>query len=90
VDSCVNRDVGFLPLSGLGADDTWAREKHFTISRWAELPTNEEHKHMAKTIPMKEVDRSAVTGRFVTGKYAESHPRTTEHEHVPISNPKKK
>jgi hypothetical protein len=45
---------------------------------------------MAKTIPTKPVDRSAVTGRFVTPRYAETHPRTTEHEHVPISNPKKK
>ncbi len=44
---------------------------------------------MAKTIPTKPVDRSAVTGRFVTGRYAQQHPRTTEHERVPISNPKK-
>jgi hypothetical protein len=45
--------------------------------------------HMAKRIPMKEVDRSSITGRFVTERYAEKHPNTTEHEHVPISNPKK-
>jgi hypothetical protein len=38
---------------------------------------------------MKEVDRSSITGRFVTERYAENHPNTTEHEHVPISNPKK-
>jgi hypothetical protein len=44
---------------------------------------------MAKTIPTKPVDRSAVTGRFVTETYANKHPRTTEHERVPISNPKK-
>lgn len=44
---------------------------------------------MAKRIPMKEVDRSSITGRFVTERYAENHPKTTEHEHVPISNPKK-
>jgi hypothetical protein len=44
---------------------------------------------MAKTIPMKIVDRSAVTGRFVAERYAETHPRTTEREHVPVSNPKK-
>lgn len=44
---------------------------------------------MAKTIPMKVVDRSSVTGRFVTERYADNHPRTTEREHVPVSNPKK-
>jgi len=44
---------------------------------------------MAKTIPTKPVDRSSITGRFVTPGYAERHPRTTEHERVPISNPKK-
>lgn len=44
---------------------------------------------MAKTIPMKIIDRSAVTGRFVTERYAETHPRTTEREHVPVNNPKK-
>ncbi len=27
------------------------------------------------------VNRSAVTGKFVTDKYASSHPRTTETEH---------
>jgi hypothetical protein len=44
---------------------------------------------MAKTIPMKVVDRSSITGRFVTERYADNHPRTTEREHVPIHNPKK-
>jgi hypothetical protein len=44
---------------------------------------------MAKTIPTKVVYRSAVSGEFVTPRYAENHPRTTEREHVPISNPKK-
>jgi hypothetical protein len=44
---------------------------------------------MSKTIPMKPVDRNSVDGRFVTPKYAEKHPRTTEHERVPVSNPKK-
>ena len=44
---------------------------------------------MAKTIPRKVVDRSSVTGRFVTEKYADNHPRTTEREHVPVNNPKK-
>jgi len=46
--------------------------------------------NMAKTIRTKPVDRSAITGRFVTGTYADKHPRTTEHEHVPVHNPKKK
>jgi hypothetical protein len=44
---------------------------------------------MAKTIPEKVIDRSSVTGRFVTERYADNHPRTTEREHVPIHNPKK-
>jgi hypothetical protein len=44
---------------------------------------------MAKTIPTKVIDRSAVTGRFVTERYADKHPHTTEREHVPIHNPKK-
>jgi hypothetical protein len=44
---------------------------------------------MAKTIPTKPIDRSAITGRFVTERYAEMHPNTTEHERVPVSNPKK-
>ena len=44
---------------------------------------------MAKTIPTKPVDRSAITGRFVPETYAIRHPKTTEHEHVPIRNPKK-
>lgn len=44
---------------------------------------------MAKTIPTKPVNRSSVTGRFVTERYANNHPRTTEREHVPVSNPKK-
>jgi hypothetical protein len=29
------------------------------------------------------VNRSAVTGKFVTPKYAQNHPRTTETEHRP-------
>jgi hypothetical protein len=44
---------------------------------------------MAKKIPTKVVYRSAVTGEFVTPKFSNSHPRTTEREHVPVSNPKK-
>jgi hypothetical protein len=44
---------------------------------------------MAKTILPKPVDRSAITGRFVKPEYARTHPNTTEHERVPISNPKK-
>jgi len=44
---------------------------------------------MAKTIPVKVIDRSSISGRFVTERYAQTHPKTTEREHVPISNPKK-
>ena len=44
---------------------------------------------MAKTIPTKVVYRSAVTGQFVPQRYVQNHPRTTEREHVPTSNPKK-
>ncbi len=44
---------------------------------------------MSKTIPMKEVNRNSVDGRFVTDRYLQQHPRTTEREHVPVSNPKK-
>jgi hypothetical protein len=45
---------------------------------------------LAKTIPTKPIDRSAVTGQFVKPEYARTHPRITEHERVPVSNPKKK
>jgi hypothetical protein len=38
----------------------------------------------------KVIHRSSVTGEFVTQRYAEAHPRTTERQHVPIKNPKKK
>jgi len=44
---------------------------------------------MAKTIPTKVINRSAVSGQFVTQRFAQTHPRTTEREHVPVSNPKK-
>jgi hypothetical protein len=44
---------------------------------------------VAKTIPTKVINRSAVTGEFVTQRYANNHPKTTEREHVPVSNPKK-
>ena len=43
---------------------------------------------MSKTIPMKEVNRNSVDGRFVTDRYLQQHPRTTEREHVPVSNPR--
>ena len=44
---------------------------------------------MAKSIPTKVVYRRADTGVFTTQRYADKHPRTTEREHVPVSNPKK-
>jgi len=37
----------------------------------------------------KTIHRSSVTGRIVTGKYAESHPKTTETERVRVPAPKK-
>jgi len=77
------------PLHVDGVVTTKAGEIVFTIYRWAERPTLR-MSAMAKTIPVKPVDRSAVTGRFVTERYAQTHPRTTERERVPISNPKKK
>lgn len=45
---------------------------------------------VAKSIPTKVVNRSAITGKFVPEKYALTHPKTTEREHVPVSNPKQK
>jgi hypothetical protein len=38
----------------------------------------------------KTVFRSSETGKFVTERYADNHPRTTEKERVPVSNPKSK
>jgi hypothetical protein len=35
-------------------------------------------------------DRSSVTGRFVTEQYAKTHPRTTEHQHIPVAKPPKR
>jgi hypothetical protein len=36
---------------------------------------------MSSKKPTITVNRSAVTGKFVTEKYADKHPRTTETEH---------
>lgn len=44
---------------------------------------------MAKTIPTKPVYRDSRSGEFVTERYADKHPATTEREHVPVSNPQK-
>lgn len=44
---------------------------------------------MAKQIPMKVVHRDSDKGQFVTKRFADNHPKTTEREHVPIHNPKK-
>jgi len=38
----------------------------------------------------KIVYRSAVTGEFVTERYADNHPKTTEKEHVYVPAPKTK
>jgi hypothetical protein len=39
--------------------------------------------------PTITVNRSAITGKFVTENYADKHPRTTETEHYKRSLPKK-
>jgi hypothetical protein len=45
---------------------------------------------MSKAKPdTRPVDRSSVTGRFVTEQFAKSHPRTTEHQRVPVPKPPK-
>jgi hypothetical protein len=44
---------------------------------------------MAKTIPTEIINLSARNGEFVTQKFAQSHRKTTEREHVPVSDPKK-
>ena len=44
---------------------------------------------MAKT-PTKVVHRDSGTGEFVTKKYADTHKKTTEREHVPAPLPAKK
>jgi len=49
-----------------------------------------ENKQMSKRIPVKPINRSSITGHFVTERYAQTHPRTTEREHVPVNNPPKK
>lgn len=38
------------------------------------------------------INRSSITGRIVTERYAEAHPKTTErqHVHVPVPTPPKK
>ena len=35
-----------------------------------------------KTVPKQDAYRSSDTGRFVTERYAERHPKTTEHERI--------
>jgi len=40
-------------------------------------------------MPTKKVDKSADTGRFVTKKEVEKHPKTTYTQTVPTKNPKK-
>jgi len=44
---------------------------------------------MASKGSTKTIHRSSVTGRIVTGKYAATHPRTTETERVHVPPPKK-
>jgi len=35
-------------------------------------------------MPTKDVNRSSVTGKFVTQKYADTHKATTEHEKIKV------
>ncbi len=37
---------------------------------------------MAKNTPKKTVHRSSITGKFVTKKFADKHPKTTETQKV--------
>ena len=37
---------------------------------------------MKRKIPIQTSHRSSVSGRFVTERYAERHPRTTERERI--------
>ncbi|VVD91564.1 hypothetical protein PHO31112_01648 [Pandoraea horticolens] len=39
--------------------------------------------------PTKVVNRSSVSGQFVTDKYAQKHPSTTERQHVRTPPPTK-
>jgi hypothetical protein len=38
----------------------------------------------------KVVYRDSKSGEFTTERYADRHPATTERQHVPVNNPKKK
>lgn len=41
----------------------------------------------AKQTQTREVNRSSVTGKFVTEKFANTHQRTTEHERIRVPAP---
>ena len=41
------------------------------------------------TATVKVVHRDSVDGQFVTERYADNHPRTTEKQHVYVPAPKK-
>jgi hypothetical protein len=43
----------------------------------------------AKMAEKKVIYRSSITGRIITKRNAEQHPKTTERQHVPVKNPKK-
>ena len=42
-----------------------------------------------RVMAKKQIDRSSVSGRFVTHDYAKKHPRTTETEKVTVKPPKR-
>lgn len=37
---------------------------------------------IGKTVPKQDSYRSSKTGKFVTERYADKHPNTTEHERI--------
>jgi len=42
---------------------------------------------VTKKVDLQDVYRNARTGRFVTERYADRHPSTTEHERRPLPSP---
>jgi len=47
----------------------------------------EEFFAVTKKVDLQDVYRNARTGRFVTERYADRHPSTTEHERRPLPSP---
>jgi hypothetical protein len=45
-----------------------------------------ENDDMSKKVQTQDAHRSSVTGRFVTERFADRHPNTTEHERIKHPN----